>query len=61
MENSTLVIYELWEEEDGYSFFVKENQSARNLLTPDAKFLLTLEAHTWEDANRQKEIFLGWR
>jgi len=51
--------YELWKEGNGYSFFPSDNMSARKLLQPDATLVWTVEARSWEEAQRLKHEFLG--
>ena len=52
--------YELWHStsESCYTFF-PETQRPTDLPT-DATLLWTTEADTWEEAQRQKQEFLGW-
>jgi len=59
---SKLKKYELWEEEDGrnHSFFPEDNESARNLLSKDAKLIWKVEATSWEEAQTRKHEYLGW-
>ena len=46
---------ELWfSEENGYSFFPEENESARRLLTPSCKLIWDCEAKSWGDASTKK-------
>jgi hypothetical protein len=52
--------YELWSEEDGYSFFPEDNESARRLLGSKAKLIWTVEAATWDEARTKQHEFLGW-
>ena len=52
--------YELWKEPDGYSFFPEGNASAKGLLSCQAELVWTVEADSWDEANRKKNEFLGW-
>jgi hypothetical protein len=51
--------YELWKRGDSYSFFPCDNVSARKLLEPDATLVWTVEAGSWDEAQRLKHEFLG--
>lgn len=52
--------YELWNSESGYSFFPTGNESARQLLDPDANLVQIFEAESWDEARGQMHRFLGW-
>ncbi len=52
--------YELWKDENSYSFFPKDNESAKNLLSAEASLIWTVDADSWEEANRMKNEYLGW-
>lgn len=53
--------YELWKEsgEGAYSFFPADNESARKLLSSAAELIWTVEADSWEEAQRKKNSYLG--
>jgi hypothetical protein len=59
MENKK---YELWssESENSDSFFPAENDSARDLLAPDAKLIHVIEANSWNEAQQKRYDFMGW-
>ena len=59
MSTQRVAKYELWKHGDGYSFFPSDNMSARGLLEPDATLVWTVEAHSWDEAQRLKHEFLG--
>ena len=56
--------YELWHstgECEEYSFFQAENsESARKLLSADAKLIWTVEAKNWDEACQARNNFMGW-
>jgi hypothetical protein len=60
MNQEPLLSYELWQEADGFSFFVEDNESARRLLVPNATLIWSCTASSWEEAQARKEQFLGW-
>ena len=54
--------YELWRTADGGqdSFFPTNNDSARNLLEPDARLIWTCEANSWNEAQQKRYDFMDW-
>ncbi len=58
--------YELWQTEDepgkveSYSFFPENNESARQLLEPNAKLIWTAEAGSFNEACSRRNEFLAW-
>jgi len=51
--------YELWGNEDGYSF-LPEDHSQKELITEDEVLIWTAEAETWQEACFKRNEYLGW-
>lgn len=54
--------YELWRSEDGEqdSLFPADNESARELLEPDATLIWVVKAISWEEAQQKRCDYMGW-
>ena len=52
--------YELWKDNDSLSFFPEDNDSARQLLEPDAILIKIIEAEDWTQAMIQYHKYMGW-
>jgi len=60
MADAGLVHYELWQDEDGLSFFPENSDSFRKLLSANARLIWSCEARSWHEAQALKHEHLGW-
>ena len=60
MNSSIPTRYELWKEQDSYSFFPETNDGARQLLLSSAVLVWSCEAHSFEEAQTMKHDYLGF-
>lgn len=51
--------FELWIEKFGYKFFESTNTTVREMLEVDAKLIWKTQALTWQEAQHNKDAFLG--
>ena len=60
MASVDVIRYELWEDDEGLSFFPDNNDSARRLLGAEARLVWECRAKSWEEAQALKHEHLGW-